>query len=100
MRSPAGREDVVETAGTRRVQAGSLDWLAETGVDTSAAGLLAAAAAMAASSVTPGHPAADLTACGRACLLPGPGALCRGCRTELAAQRSDLSLRSRTGRGH
>jgi hypothetical protein len=42
MRSPAGREEVVETAGTRRVQAGSLAWLAETGVDTSAAGLLAA----------------------------------------------------------
>ena len=74
MRYPAGREGVVETAGTRRVQAGSLARLAETGVDTSATGLLAGAPAMVASSVTPGHPVADLTACGPACLLPDPGA--------------------------
>jgi Cu+-exporting ATPase len=43
----AGR-GVTATAGSRRVQAGSLAWLAETGVDTSAAGRLAGALAAAA----------------------------------------------------
>jgi Cu+-exporting ATPase len=54
--APASAEDVAAvagrgvtaTAGSRRVQAGSLAWLAETGVDTSAAGRLAGALADAA----------------------------------------------------
>ncbi len=46
VRSEAGR-GVTATAGTRRVQAGSLAWLAETGADTSAADRPAAGLAVA-----------------------------------------------------
>ena len=86
----AGR-GVTETAGARQVQAGSLRWLAETGVDTSAADRLAGELAEAAQTQSPSPSTAASSCCWAS---PTP------CAPTPPGHRPAPGARARDGAGH